>query len=55
MQLRIIWRKEFQDKVQRMNDEYNLKIYNKMKYLEERERIRKETLEKKKNREYYKK
>ena len=38
-----------------MNEEYNAKIYEKMLYLEERERQRKENMEKKKIRKYNKK
>ena len=40
-------RMAFQEKVDKMNEEYNAKIYEKMLYLEERERQRKENMEKK--------
>ena len=45
----------FKEKVDKMNEEYYSKIYEKMFYLEERERQRKENMEKKKIRKYNKK
>ena len=37
-------RQEFKEKVEKMNEEYNKKIYDKMVYLEERDKIRKDNM-----------